>query len=184
MRILLPYQEQRLLSVIRPGEPFGPRDRALVTFALHTGLRSHELCGLNVGHVMTWDGFPRQWVEVVGKGGRVRQVPLNSVARQAVVDLVHFNRSRGFAVAGESPLLVTRRHGRLPTRSLRDLRRHAGFPVGTGARGHPADRRLRLQARSPLYRSCGWAFPVSVEWRSWTGHSASWCGACSRCKSF
>ena len=90
MRILLPNQEQRLFSVIRPGEPFGPRDRALITFAIHTGLRSHELCGLDVGHVMTWDGFPRQWVEVVGKGDRVRQVPLNPIARQAVVDLVHF----------------------------------------------------------------------------------------------
>ena len=121
MRILLPSQEQRLLSAIRPGEPFGPRDRALIVLALHTGLRSHELCALNVGHVMTWDGFPRQWVEVVGKGGHQRQVPLNAIARQAVVDLVHFNRARGFAVAGESPLLVTRRHGRLPTRSLRDI---------------------------------------------------------------
>ena len=121
MRILLPSQEQRLLSAIRPGEPFGPRDRALIVLALHTGLRSHELCGLDVGHVMTWDGFPRQWVEVVGKGGRQRQVPLNAAARQAVVALVHFNRSRGFAVAGESPLLVTRAHRRLPTRSLRDI---------------------------------------------------------------
>lgn len=121
MRILLPSQEQRLLSVIRPREPFGARDRALITLALHTGLRSHELCALDVGHVMTWDGFPRQWVEVVGKGGRQRQVPLNIAARQAIVDLVHFNRSRGFAVAGESPLLVTRCHRRLPTRSLRDL---------------------------------------------------------------
>ena len=121
MRILLPSQEQRLLSVIRPREPFGARDRALIILALHTGLRSHELTALDVGHVMTWDGFPRQWVEVVGKGGRQRQVPLNAAARRAVIDLVHFNRSRGFAVAGESPLLVTRCHRRLPTRSLRDL---------------------------------------------------------------
>ena len=121
MRILLPSQEQQLLSVIRPNEPFGARDRALIVLALHTGLRSHELCALDVSHVMTWDGFPRQWVEVVGKGGRHRQVPLNAAARQAVIDLVHFNRSRGFAVAGESPLLVTRCHRRLPTRSLRDL---------------------------------------------------------------
>jgi len=121
MRILLPAQEAQLLSVIRPGEPFGARDRALIRFAIHTGLRSAELCCLNVGHVFTWDGFPRQWVEVVGKGRKARQVPLNWVARQCVVELVHFNRSRGFAVAAESPLLVTRCHKRLPTRSLRDL---------------------------------------------------------------
>ena len=121
MRILLPAQEAKLLSAIRPREPFGARDHALIRFAVHTGLRSAELCSLNVGDVCTWDGFARQWVEVVGKGGHSRQVPLNSVARQAVLDLVAFNRLRGFAVAGESPLLVTRCHRRLPTRSLRDL---------------------------------------------------------------
>jgi len=121
MRILLPAQEARLLSVVGLRSPFGARDHALIRFAVHTGLRSAELCSLNVGAVFTWDGFPRQWVEVVGKGGRSRQVPLNSVARQAVIDLVAFNRSRGFAVAGESPLLVTRCHRRLPTRSLRDI---------------------------------------------------------------
>ena len=121
MRILTPATVDQLLASIPERSPFGARDKALIVLDLHTGLRSHELCALDVGHVMTWDSIPRQWVEVVGKGGRQRQVPLNSAARQAVIDLVHFNRSRGFAVAGESPLLVTRCHRRLPTRSLRDL---------------------------------------------------------------
>jgi site-specific recombinase XerD len=124
MRILLASQEAQLFSAIRPGAPFGPRDHALIRFLLHTGLRSAEVCSLNVGDVLTWDGFPRQWLEVVGKGRRARQVPLNNAARQAVLDLVHFNRSRGFAVAGESPLLVTRCHRRLPTRTLRALVQH------------------------------------------------------------
>ena len=78
MRILLPSQEQQLLSVIRPGEPFGPRDRALIVFALHTGLRSHELCSLNVGHVMTWDGFPAsgsRWWGKAGSSARSRSMP-------------------------------------------------------------------------------------------------------------
>jgi len=121
MRILLPAQEAQLLSVIRPGEPFGRRDCALIRLAVHTGLRSAELCGLNVGDVVTVGGCARQWVDVVGKGGHSRQVPLNSAARQAVVDLVAFNRARGFSVAEAAPLLVTRCHKRLPTRSLRDI---------------------------------------------------------------
>lgn len=120
MRILLPSQENQLLSAIDPGEPFGPRDIALIVFDVHTGLRSAELCALNINDVMTFDGFPRQWVDLVGKGGHQRCVPLNSVARQCVIDIVNFNRSRGFAVAGESPLLMTRFHKRLSTRSLRD----------------------------------------------------------------
>lgn len=158
MRILLPSQEHQLLAVIRPGEPFGPRDKALILFALHTGLRSHELCALNVGDVLTWDGFPRQWVEVVGKGSRQRQVPLNAVARQAVIDLVHFNRSRGFAVAGESPLLVTKRHGRLPTRSLRDIiqryRERADLDVRCSPHTfrHSFASRLAAQASLPVVK--------------------------------
>lgn len=121
MRILTPPIADQLLASIPPRSPFGARDHALIIFALHTGLRSHELCALDVAHVMTWDGFPRQWLEVVGKGGHHRQVPLNAAARAAIIDLVHFNRARGFAVAGESPLLVTRCHRRLPTRSLRAI---------------------------------------------------------------
>jgi len=121
MRILLPAQEQQLLAVIGLREPFGRRDYSLIRFAVHTGLRSAELCGLNVGDVVTVGGSARQWVDVVGKGGHSRQVPLNSVARQAALDLVAFLRERGFSVAAESPLLVTRCHKRLPTRSLRDL---------------------------------------------------------------
>jgi integrase/recombinase XerC len=121
MRILLASQEQQLLSVISDREPFGARDRALMVLALHTGLRSCELCSLNVQDVLTWDGLPRQWVEVVGKGNRRRCVPLNARARQCVLDLVDFNRRRGFSVAGESPLLQTRCHKRLPTRALRAL---------------------------------------------------------------
>ena len=121
MRIVTPEQVQQLLAAIGPREPFGERDRALIQLALHTGLRSHELCSLDVGHVISWDFIPRHWLEVVGKGRRQRQVPLNASARAAIIDLVHFNRSRGFAVCQESPLLVTRHHKRLPTRTLRDI---------------------------------------------------------------
>ena len=121
MRILSPATVDQLLASIPERSPFGARDKALIVLDLHTGLRSHELVALNVGHVLTREGSPREWLEVIGKGGFHRQVPLNSAARQAILDLVQFNRSRGFSVAPESPLLVTRCHRRLPTRSLRDI---------------------------------------------------------------
>ena len=104
MRILLPSQEQQLLSAIRPGEPFGPRDKALILFAVHTGLRSCELCALNVGDVLTFDGFARQWVEVVGKRGHQRQVPLNAVARQVSRWLLRHRCWLPGATAGFPPL--------------------------------------------------------------------------------
>lgn len=154
MRILLPAQEAQLLSAVGLRSPFGARDHALIRFAVHTGLRSAELCSLNVGHVYTWDGFAREWLDLVGKGGRSRQLPLNSSARRAVVDLVAFNRARGFAVAGESPLLVTRCHKRLPTRSLRDIvqkyRERASLDVKCSPHTFRHSFASRLAACAPL----------------------------------
>lgn len=121
MKSLTQDQVSRLLDSIREREPFGRRDRALIQLALHTGLRSLKLCGLDVGHV--YNGRqPREWLDLPGaiaKGGKGRMVPLNTVARQAVAELVDFNRCHGFSVAAGAPLLVTRDHRRLPTRSLR-----------------------------------------------------------------
>ena len=120
MKILLPNQEQQLCGAIRPREPFGERDRALIELALHTGLRAHGLCNLDVGQVLTQQAQPRQWLELVGKGQHTRTIPLNPKAQQAILDLVDFNRSHGFSIATDAPLLITRDHKRLPTRTLRD----------------------------------------------------------------
>ncbi len=46
-----------------------------VVLALSTGLRMHELFGLE------WDQVTAQYVRVVGKGGKERLVPLNTAAR-------------------------------------------------------------------------------------------------------
>ena len=86
MRILTPATVDQLLASIPERSPFGARDKALIVLDLHTGLRSHELVALNVGHVLTRDGSPREWLEVIGKGGYHRQVPLNAAARQAILD--------------------------------------------------------------------------------------------------
>lgn len=159
MHILLPSQEQQLLAAVDPNEPFGPRDRSLIRFTIHTGLRSHELCSLNVDHVLTRDGLPREWVDLVGKGNCRRRVPLNAVARQCVLDIVQFNRSRGFAVTGESPLLMTRFHKRLPTRSLRDriqtYRERADLDVKCSPHWfrHTMASRLASRASLPVVKS-------------------------------
>ena len=45
MKIPTPEQARQLLGAIRPNEPFGARDFALIVLDLHTGLRAAELCG-------------------------------------------------------------------------------------------------------------------------------------------
>jgi integrase/recombinase XerD len=58
------------------------RDRTLIVCGLHTGLRAEELCGLNPSHVKMAKRSGR--LEVWGKRGKYREVPLNSTAREAL----------------------------------------------------------------------------------------------------
>lgn len=111
-------EAKKLLGAIPPRSPFGGRDRAIILFLLHTGLRVSELVALNIGHVRGFNGQPRQQIIVRGKGGQVRSVPLNKTAQQAILDLVEFNNARGFSTEPTAPLLVNRKHKRLRTRAV------------------------------------------------------------------
>jgi len=75
----------RLLDQPQVGTPSGVRDLALLAFLYNTGLRVGELCALNRADVqLPADGFGQ--VQLVGKGRRLRWVPLNAHARQALED--------------------------------------------------------------------------------------------------
>jgi len=134
MRVVPSQSEtERLLCVIDPRDPFGPRDRALVELAMHTGLRVSELAGLDVFHV-AHQGVPRQTLHLprsITKGARERTVPLNQTARRAIANLLAFNQKRGFSVAAQAPLFVTRKHERVSVRLIQrlieELRQRAGL---------------------------------------------------------
>ena len=60
-----------------------------------------------------------------------RQVPLNFLAQKAVAKLLAFSQARGFSVAPEAPLLMTKKHERMPVRTIEfvvaGLREKAGL---------------------------------------------------------
>jgi len=60
----------------------GKRDYALLKTMFATGLRSAELCALDVGHIESYRNQPV--LVVSGKGGKVRRVPLHSEALEAI----------------------------------------------------------------------------------------------------
>ena len=123
MKLLTQVQQRQLLGAIRPQEPFGARDRALLVLDLHTGLRSCELCGLNVENVATRSGA-RSWLDLpshIAKGKNNRCVPLNETAQAAILTILRFNAAHGFSVEPGAPLLVARDHRRLSNRQLRGL---------------------------------------------------------------
>jgi len=75
----------RLLAEPQLENGAGVRDLALLAFLYNTGLRVGELCALNRADVqLPEDGWGQ--VQLVGKGRRLRWVPLNSNARRALED--------------------------------------------------------------------------------------------------
>lgn len=127
MNILIPQDQSKLQGCISPTSPFGSRDRAMIDFVLSTGLRVAELVGLRVKHVcgINPQGTGRMvrhglaLPAALAKGGRARLIPLNSQARQAVLDILIFNYRRGFSVAAEAPLFPNRKHQAMSTRAVR-----------------------------------------------------------------
>lgn len=121
MNVLHPDEVRQLLGAVDLRDSFGPRDHAMLVFCLHTGVRVSELIALDVRQVAV-DGVPRQAMHLVHtKGSQTRVVPLNVEARGAVAAIVAFNRRRGFSVAPDRPLLVTRYHDRMTVRAVQRL---------------------------------------------------------------
>ena len=126
MRIPSHSETRRLLAAIDPRDPFAERDQVMLILAMNTGLRVSELVGLDIGHV-AHQGVPRQALHLprsITKGERERTIPLNEPARQAIQVLLAFNRKRGFSVAPDAPVFVTRKHQRVSVRLVQRLVQH------------------------------------------------------------
>lgn len=76
-------QAERMLALPDRGTNKGKRDRALLCLLLGCGLRREELALLRVEHVQQRDA---RWVlvDLVGKGGRIRTVPMPAWAKVAI----------------------------------------------------------------------------------------------------
>ena len=99
----------------------GPRDETLACLLLLNGLRVSEAVGLDHTHLGTERGH--RYVKVVGKGGKVRKVPLAPRTLDAL-DRATAGRTAGPLVAAEAGGPLSR-HG--ATRIVRRLARRAGL---------------------------------------------------------
>ncbi|HHY37823.1 MAG TPA: site-specific tyrosine recombinase XerD [Clostridia bacterium] len=116
------YEDEvlKLLSIPDRTTPLGLRDRAILETLYATGLRVGELVSLDVEDV----DYSLGYVQVVGKGGKERFVPLGSMAISALGD--YLERARPTLIAknrkaavDSGPLFVNLRGGRLSTRGVR-----------------------------------------------------------------
>jgi integrase/recombinase XerC len=110
--------------------PTAWRDLAVLELLYGSGLRVSECCGLDVGDV----DLRRRSVTVLGKGSKVRRLPLGDPARAAVSD--YLRRGRAALVSEPTEALFVNTRGRRLT--PRDARRIvARFPLPDGRTVHP-----------------------------------------------
>jgi len=100
----------------------GKRDRAVLEVLYSTGMRLHELTGMNVGDVLFSEGM----VRVRGKGRKERLVPIGEAALRA---LSQYLEARGVTAgpgADDNPVFAGPRGGRISERTVqRIVDRHA-----------------------------------------------------------
>ena len=84
---LTPEEGQRLLSATPTDSLRGKRDAAMLGLLIGCGLRRSELVELNVDQIQQREGH---WViiDLIGKGGRLRTVPVPGWVKEAVDDWV------------------------------------------------------------------------------------------------
>lgn len=88
------------------------RDRQILTFLLHTGLKINEFVSLNVADV--WTGQRVRKILSMDKipGKKKRNIHLAAEARSAVSKILEFNRTLGISLAPEEPFLISRQRNK------------------------------------------------------------------------
>ena len=81
---LIPEEVAAMLRVPDCRNLQGKRDFALLLLMVSSGLRASEICGLSVGHIETYRS--QRVLRVLGKGDKVRRVPVNSRTLVAIRD--------------------------------------------------------------------------------------------------
>jgi integrase/recombinase XerC len=113
-------------------DPRALRDRALLELLYGAGLRVSECCGLDLDGV----DQKRGTVTVLGKGAKVRRVPLGTPALEAVDSYVKTGRPALLSLSVVEPALFVNGRGRRMT--PRDVRRVlARYPLPDGRTLHP-----------------------------------------------
>jgi len=124
-----------LVAGAESDDPGALRDLAVVELLYGAGLRVSECCGLDVDDV----DLRRRTVTVLGKGAKVRRLPLGEPARDAVAEYLRRGRRADLHAvqpsAGADAMFLNARGRRMTPRDVRRvLDRH---PLADGRSLHP-----------------------------------------------
>lgn len=88
------------------------RDRQILTFLLHTGLKINEFVKLNVSDVYTGKRVKKSLAITPRIGKGLRRLPLDRSAREAAALMLDYNRTQGLALNADDPLAISRQRNR------------------------------------------------------------------------
>lgn len=126
-QVLDPDEASQLVEVDATA-PLGLRDRAMLELFYSSGLRLSELCALRWNALDLADGL----VTVLGKGGKVRVVPVGSHARAALAAWRAESRP-----AADGPVFPGRGGAPISTRGVQARLRTLAMRQGVFKRVHP-----------------------------------------------
>lgn len=84
------------------------RDRQILTFLLHTGLKIKEFVDLNVADIFTGKRVKKVLLIPGSKGREPRKVPISRETREAIAIMLEFNSTQGYGMAPGDPLVISR----------------------------------------------------------------------------
>ena len=128
--VLTAEQVVRLVE-LKGDDTLTVRDRAVVELFYSSGLRLQELADLNVHDI----NFDQSLVRVLGKGSKMRIVPMGSHAIKAVKKWL--TKRDEWAPAWENALFVTKRRTRMSNRTIQKMLERRAIEQGIEVRVHP-----------------------------------------------
>lgn len=116
---------ERLLFYIQDTEKVSVRDKLIILILLYTGLRVSELVSIKIKDL----DFLTMQLHVVGKGGKIREVPLRPEVVEVAKEYMNTER-REHKSAESAYLLLTQRAGKMDRDTVNKLLKKHGEYLG------------------------------------------------------
>ena len=124
---ILDYGQLTLMLNPRSKSPSELRDVAIIEVIYSCGLRVSELVSLDVNDIDTKQGF----LNVMGKGGKMRHTPLGESAQKAIANYL---QKTGVT---QGALFLNNRHIRISVRAIQTMVKKRALEVGIKINVHP-----------------------------------------------
>jgi integrase/recombinase XerD len=123
-------QVERMLFYIQNKDKVSRRDRMIILLLMYTGVRVSELCDIRVRNIDFLTGHLR----VLGKGGKVREVPLKE---EVVESIREYISERSGSQFGDSEHLILGQRGALKRDAVNTLLEKHGKELQLGVKLKP-----------------------------------------------